>query len=83
MTGRDLILYILENDLEDELVFDDSKFIGFMTAEEAAVKFGVGIATINSWVREDIIDGIFVRQAVYISANATPTFNNHSELKGD
>ena len=35
MTGRELILYILSNGLENEPVFKDGKFIGFMTEEEA------------------------------------------------
>lgn len=46
MTGRDLIIYILANGLEDEEVFQDGKFIGFVTAGEAAAKLGVGVATI-------------------------------------
>lgn len=35
MTGRDLILYILMNNLEDEPVFEEGKFIGFVTDVEA------------------------------------------------
>ena len=45
VTGRDLILYILSNNLEDEEVFKDGKLIGFLTAWEAAEKMNVGIAT--------------------------------------
>ena len=41
MTGRDLIIYILENGLEDEPVFKDGKFIGFITTGEAAVQCNV------------------------------------------
>jgi hypothetical protein len=44
MTGRDLIVYILQNNLENEPVFKDGKFIGFMTEGEAAEKFDVGVA---------------------------------------
>ena len=34
MTGRDLIVYILSNNLENEEVFKDGKFIGFIPAQE-------------------------------------------------
>lgn len=50
MTGRDLILYILENNLEDELVFNKGKLLGFMNAVEAATKFNVGLSTIKVWM---------------------------------
>ena len=43
MTGRDLICYILENNLENRSIVQNGKFCGFLTAEEAAVKFNVGI----------------------------------------
>ena len=46
MTGLDLIIYILQKGLEDELVYEDGRLLGFMTAMEAAVKFEVGVKTI-------------------------------------
>ena len=49
MTGKELILYILQNNLENTVVMQDGMFIGFMTEEEAAVKFNVGVATIRGW----------------------------------
>ena len=51
MTGRDLIIYILENHLEDEELFKDGKLPGLMTYEEAAVKFDVGKETIIACVK--------------------------------
>ena len=36
MTGRDLIVYILENHLENEELFNDGNFLGFLTIDEAA-----------------------------------------------
>ena len=41
MTGRDLIIYIMQNNLEDEVVLKDGFFVGFMDENEAAAKFGV------------------------------------------
>lgn len=58
MTGRDLIIYILQNNLENELVFKDGKFIGFMTVEETAARLNVGPATIKTYVNEGYLDSI-------------------------
>lgn len=69
MTGKDLIIYILMNDLEDAPIIEDGKFIGFMTEEEAAVKFGVGVATIRVWINQEKIEGFRINEAVYIPAS--------------
>lgn len=66
MTGRDLIIYILKNGLEDKPVFKDGKFIGFVTTEEAAVKKQVGQATILAWVDLGFMEGVTVSPGVYI-----------------
>lgn len=69
MTGRELILYILSNGLEDEPVFKDGKLIGFMTVGEAAEKFGVGVATILVYMNENLVDGLVMGDTIYIPAN--------------
>lgn len=66
MTGRDLIIYILKNGLEDKPVFENGKFIGFLTAEEAAAKKQVGPATIQAWVDLGFMEGVTVRPGMYI-----------------
>lgn len=71
MTGRELIIYILENGLEDESIFKDGKFIGFITADEAAIRFNVGLATIKKWINDDLLDGVRIGDQIYIPANAT------------
>lgn len=70
MTGRDLMLYILANGLENEEVFKNGKFIGFVTAEEAAAKMQVGPATIYSWVTMGLLEGVVISGVLYIPANA-------------
>lgn len=65
MTGKDLILYILQNNLENTIVFKDGFFVGFMTEEEAAVKFGVGIGTIRAWYYCKWIDGTQIGDSLY------------------
>lgn len=72
MTGRELIVYILENHLEDQLICADGKIIGFLTLEEAAEKFNVGTETVRLWYKLGQIDGAKIGNAIYILANAEP-----------
>jgi hypothetical protein len=66
MTGKDLIIYILQNHLENEDVFKDGTFIGFMDLETAATKFNVGVETIKAWVRLDRVKSIEIGNQIYI-----------------
>lgn len=49
MTGRDLIIYILENNLEEASI---------ASAEEAAVRFYSGPATIKALVEMNKLNGL-------------------------
>lgn len=71
MTGAELIIYILENGLEREQITDNGRFLNFLTADEAAVKFGVGLATIETWYGYGWIKGLKIGNTLYISQNAT------------
>ena len=66
VTGRDLILYILSNGLENEPIFKDGAFVGFMSEEEAAVKLGVGVASIRAGFDLGVFQGIKIGQKVFI-----------------
>lgn len=65
MTGKELILYILQNNLENTVVLQDGFFVGFMTEEEAAVKFGVGVATIRAWYQCRMLNGTQIGDSLY------------------
>lgn len=65
MTGKELILYILQNNLENTVVLEDCFFVGFMTEKEAAVKFGVGTATIRAWYSCRMLKGTKIGDALY------------------
>ena len=65
MTGKDLILYILNNNLENEVVLKDGMFIGFMDEREAATKFNVGVGTICTWYALGLIDGVQFGDTIY------------------
>ena len=66
MTGRDLILYILQNHLEDEPITLDGGFLNLIHESEAAVIFNVGIPTVRAWYDLKLIDGIKVADEVYM-----------------
>lgn len=70
MTGRELIVYILTNCLEDEEIYKDGKVIGFITAAEAAAKFEVGVSTILLWVQMGRLPGVTIGEYIYIPINA-------------
>ena len=79
MTGRELIVYILENKLEDEPVFKDGKFIGFITAIEAAEKMGVGTPTVYTLLARKQLDGIVVTgNNIFIPANFESPLNKNT-----
>lgn len=71
MTGRDLIMYILEYKLEDEPIFQNGKMLGFKTVEEVAEELEIGTATVRVWVRLDMIEHVIFENVILIPANYT------------
>ena len=65
MTGKELIIYILSNNLENEMIFKDGKFLDFMTKEEASAKFEVGVATIEAWCALGLIEGFIIGDSIF------------------
>lgn len=80
MTGKDLIRYILDNDLENEPIVQNGKLIGFISIEEAAVKFNVGIAMVAIWYKLGAIEGIELGNTIYIFANAEPSIKKENRF---
>ena len=76
MTGRELIAYILENHLEDEQIFKDGRFIGFLTLKEAACKFEVGESTVRVWVHTGQLKALRINDDIFIPANSENPKNN-------
>ena len=66
MTGRDLIVYILTNHLEDEPVIKDGLPIGFVDINKAAARRQVGAATINAWINMGLIDSFEIRGGIVV-----------------
>ncbi len=65
MTGRDLIIYILQNHLEDTEILTDNNHM-FLTVEEAAVKYGTGVATIKALVDRNVLKGMKIGDAYLV-----------------
>ena len=82
MTGKELILYILQNNLEDVVVLDGCVFLGFITEEEAAVKFNVGVETIRAWYQCRMIEGSKIGDSLYFRKDiADPRVIINSETR--
>ena len=68
MPGRDLIMQILENHLEDEPVFQNGTFVGYVSDMKFAEIVGVGVATVRAWIMMGRIkDTIMIGDAMFIS----------------
>ena len=69
MTGRELIMYILENHLEDEPVFQNGTFVGYMSDVKFAEILGVGVATVRAWIMMGRIkDAIMIGDVMFVPA---------------
>lgn len=84
MTGKELILYILENNLENEDIIKDGVFIWLMDEKEAAVKFDVGVATIRTWYVCGQIDGTKIGDHLYFLRNVKdPRVRENTDINAD
>lgn len=62
MTGRELIVYILENGLEDAEMFDDGII---MTTEEKAAELATGVESVKIMCKLGGIDGLKIGNTVF------------------
>lgn len=69
MTGRDLINYILQNNLEDEEIIQDGCLIGFYSLEECAKDMYVGIETIKALIKIGKIKSVEIGGKILIPYN--------------
>lgn len=69
MTGRELIMHILENNLENEEICKDGRLVGFMTVEEYAVKNEIGTASVNCLIKLGKLPTIKIGDIYFIPKN--------------
>lgn len=81
MTGRDLIIYILENGLEDEPVVKDGKLIGFMSVADVAVAMEVSYPTVLVWVNQGMLDSVHFDNKINIPISSFQSLLNKKERK--
>ena len=71
MTGRELILAIIENGLENEDIFGDKGIFNFlnvkiMSVEQVALKHNVGTETVHAWCALGKMKDIRINGKIYI-----------------
>lgn len=67
MTGRDLIVYILTNHLENVEIRNGKLMVSgndFMKDEQVASILGVGMATIRAWYENDYFEGAYREEGI-------------------
>ena len=80
MTGRELIIYIMQNNLEDKEIFKDGSLVGFMSVGQACARFKVGVETVRLWYFSGLLKGIKLGDSLYFPIDATdPRKENHNE----
>ena len=72
MTGRELIVYILENNLENEDILNPNEKLNthiFIREDVAAAECNVGIASIKAWCKQKYLDYVTYCACIYIVKN--------------
>ena len=68
MTGRDLIVYILSNRLENEKLSEDSLLPMIHNYIEDAAALGVGVATVRVWAKTGKFEKVIEKERnIYVS----------------
>lgn len=67
MTGRELIIWILENKLEDKELLKDGEIYGFTSIEKAAAELEFGPATVRAMMLEEGMSPCNIGDKMYIS----------------
>ena len=75
MTGRELIIFILENHLEEVSIFDGDTLPGLMTLDEAAVKWHSGRNPLKALFEMGKISGVIIDEKIYIHKNVENPFS--------
>lgn len=67
VTGREMIIYILANGLEDEEVIKDGRIMGFIRDDDLAVQLGYGPSTVKALiVIGDIPNGVNIDDRYFV-----------------
>ena len=79
MTGREIILYILENKLEDRELFTDKLMPLFVTADHAAVKWNCGTAIVKAMIEMKKVKGVKIGDNYFVIAMEENPFEKRED----
>lgn len=66
MTGKDLVLFMINHDLLD-VEIDTQITSLFLTVEEAAVKLGISTTSLSDMIKLGVVDSITFNDTTYVS----------------
>lgn len=66
MTGKELVLFILNHDLLDVEIGTKITSL-FLTVEEAAVKLGISKTSLLDMIKLGVVDSITFNETIYVS----------------
>lgn len=69
MTGKDWIIFILNNNLLNEDIEDLKMNDSFLTLEDAAVKLGVGTNSLLDMIKLKLVDHVKFDGQIYVHKN--------------
>lgn len=82
MNGRELVVLIMQNNLEEIDIFSED-FLGALmpTVESVAARFNVGVATVEVWLEDDCLEGVVFDGVTYIFPDSLKKFIEIRENK--
>ena len=81
MNGRELIIYILKNNLEDEEVFSEEFWARMPSPMTVAIKFNVGVATVDTWIANKQLEAIEFNGKTYVTPESLRKFTEKVSRK--
>lgn len=66
MTGKDMILFILNHDLVNKKIDGIALKETFLTVDQAAIKFGIGTNSMKDMIRLGLIDSVEFDGETYV-----------------
>lgn len=69
MTGKDLVLFIINHNLLDEEIDGSNMSKSFISLEDAAIKLGVSITSLEDMVKLGIFDHVIFDGKIYLHKN--------------
>ena len=81
MQGRELIIYILKYNLEDEEVFSEEFWARMPSPMTVAIKFKVGVATVEAWIESGQLEAIKFNGKTYVTPESLKRFTEKVSRK--